>query len=152
MKRIWAMAAAVCLAILPVLGSAEMAGGLWMPVSAPSGMRLTALSLRESGGDGWSSPAPGNVFVLVRFRAENRTGSEQYLSSVVDFELYADGVRVPWSQAAAPVCNPSLDCALSVGGQAEGELGWEVPASWRVLEIRYLPGISVTLTRQDLGR
>lgn len=152
MKRLMPilLAGLMLLSVLPASG--DMAGGLLMPVSAPSGLRLTALSLRESRGDGWCSPAAGNVFVVVRFRAENGTGSELSISSVVDFEVWADGMRVSWSQGASMACAPSLECTISAGRQAEGELAWEVPASWQTLEIRYRPGITIVLTRQDMWR
>ncbi len=138
--RILGLALALVLLVLPPAATAESWAGLQGTLTSASGVRLTALSLRESGGNGWSSPNGGNVFVLARFRAENGTGRELTISTVVDFELRADGVLIPWSQGATLAAEPSLDGTIAAGRALEGEVGWEVPASWQSIELRYFPG------------
>lgn len=130
------LALVLALTMLPACVRAESV--LNSALTSASGVRLTAISLRESGG-GWSSPSGGNVFVLVRFRAENGTGRDLTISTVVDFELLADGVSVPWSQGAALAAEPALDGTIAAGRSWEGEVGWEVPAGWQSIELRYFP-------------
>ena len=135
-RGIPAMLLALMVMMLPLAALAE--AGMYSALTSASGVRLTAVSLRESSG-GWSSPSGGNVFVLVRFQAENGTGRDLTISTVVDFELRADGVSIPWSQGAALAAEPALDGTITTGRMAEGEVGWEVPAGWQSIELRYFP-------------
>ena len=131
------------LLILPLCARAEMPAYLGYTAVTSSGVRMTALSVRESRG-GWSAPAAGRVFVLVSFRAENGSRGDLTLSSVMDFELWADGVRQDWSQAAMWASACPIDGTLASGRQTEGEVGWEVPEDWSCLEIYCRPGGSGT--------
>lgn len=135
-RGIPAMLLALMVMMLPLAAFAE--AGMYSALTSASGVRLTAVSLRESSG-GWSSPSGGNVFVLIRFQAENGTGRDLTISTVVDFELRADGVSIPWSQGAALAAEPALDGTITTGRMAEGEVGWEVPAGWQSIELRYFP-------------
>ena len=135
-RGIPAMLLALMVMMLPLAALAE--AGMYSALTSASGVRLTAVSLRESSG-GWSSPSGGNVCVLVRFQAENGTGRDLTISTVVDFELRADGVSIPWSQGAALAAEPALDGTITTGRMAEGEVGWEVPAGWQSIELRYFP-------------
>ena len=72
-------------------------------------------------------------------RAEHGTGRDLTISTVVDFELRADGMSIPWSQGAALAAEPALDGTITTGRMAEGEVGWEVPAGWQSIELRYFP-------------
>ena len=155
--RIVGVLLALALVLTPLSGLAESWAGLYGTLSSSSGVRLTALSLRESSGNGWSSPYGGNVFVLVRFHAENGTGRELTISTVVDFELRADGVSIPWSQGATLAAEPTLDGSIAPGRGAEGEVGWEVPSGWQSIELRYFPDgrssapLVFGFTRNDLS-
>ena len=136
-SRLLGFVLAAILAMLPLTMHAESTG-LYGTLSSASGVRLTAISLRESSG-GWSSPSGGNVFVLVRFMAENGTGRDLTISTVVDFELRVDGTSIPWSQGAMLAAEPALDGTITTGRATEGEVGWEVSTGWQSIELRYFP-------------
>ncbi len=153
MKRLLALLLAAL--FLPVCALGEAPVGLGSTASTPSGLRLTALSVQERSG-GWSAPAPGKVFVLVTFRVENGSGGDVALSTVMDFELWADGARVDWSQNAMLACDRPLDCTVASGRSVEGQVGWEVPQGWSTLEIYYRPGgwgaaLAFSLSRSAAG-
>ena len=150
-------AAAILLAavlLLPLWAHADPSVGLGGTAVTTSGVSMTAVSVRESYGS-WFSPGDGKVFVLVDFLVSNGTSGDLTLSTVMDFELWADGTRVDWSQAPMLETDRPLDCTVARGRQIRGEAGWEVPQGWNVLEIYYRPGgwgasLTFTLYRSDL--
>lgn len=153
MKRWLALLLAALL--VPLCAFAEAPVGLGYTASTAAGLRMTAVSVTESRGS-WNTPAPGTVFVIVTFRVENASGGDVTLSTVMDFEAFADGRRVDWSQNGMLACDWPIDGTVSAGRQAEGQVGWEVPEGWQSLEIHYRPGgwgsaLSFGLSRSDLG-
>lgn len=96
----------------------------------------TLLGYRESEGkESWNKPDEGNVFVLVQFELENVSSSDATVSSILCFEAYVDGYKIDEDFGAAMEADGTLDGTLAAGRKMKGEIGFQVPANWKTLEV-----------------
>ncbi|MBQ9409804.1 MAG: DUF4352 domain-containing protein [Clostridia bacterium] len=109
------------------------------PVTTKSGTVITLLSVKESKGSYYFSPESGNVFLIAEFLVENNSKKEINVSTLMDFDAYADDFALDYSFNALLACDNSLDVTIKAGKKAKGQVGFEVDSKWRVLEIEYTP-------------
>lgn len=97
-------------------------------------------SVTESSGSAYNKPGDGNVFVLCSFTIENNSASEINVSSLLCFDGYCDGYACNYSLSAQlESSDQQLDGAVAAGKKMKGSIGFEVPAGWQELEIRFTP-------------
>lgn len=106
------------------------------------GIKVTMDKLIQSEGEGLSTPADGNVFVVVEFTIENNTDKDISISSILSFDAYYDDFSVTQS-ISAEVDNggKSLNGTVGPGKKINGILGYEVPSDWKTLEIAFQPSV-----------
>lgn len=102
-------------------------------------LKFTALDLKESDGDSFFVPQSGNVFVGVKFEIENISDEEQSISSLLQFECYADDVKCEYSlNAACAFDEGTLDGSIAPGKKLVGWYAVEVSSDWSNIEIDVL--------------
>lgn len=104
------------------------------------GLKVTLTNVYEVPGDSFNKPADGNVFLICEFEFDNQSDEDYAISSVLNFEAYCDDYSYTDSisaEVAAEKDTPNGD--LAAGKKMSGILGYEVPADWGTLEIRYTP-------------
>lgn len=102
---------------------------------------VTLLDVIESKGSAYNKPSEGNVFVLFEFEIENNKSSDLNVSSLMNFECYCDDYTSNLSITALleKGNKNQLDGTVAGGKKLNGVIGYEIPADWQVLEIRYTP-------------
>lgn len=102
-------------------------------------VRVTMTNYTESNGSEFNKPTDGNVFVLVEFEIENNSKKELNISSILNFEAYADDYALNYSLNALMEKGSSnqLDGTVAVGKKFKGVIGYEVSQDWKNLEIRF---------------
>lgn len=94
-------------------------------------LKITYLSANEYT-DEYFEPKDGYMYYKMDFEFENKSNSDQYVSSY-DFECYADGyvVEQTWIQ------DESLDATLSKGKKVKGSVCFEVPSDAKEITLEY---------------
>lgn len=108
-----------------------------------NGVRVTMLNYTESTGSEYNQPSDGNEFILVEFEIENNSNSEVNVSSMANFEAYADDYALNYSLNAL-LENESanqLDGTIAAGKKMNGVIGYEVPADWKDIEIHFTDNV-----------
>lgn len=101
---------------------------------------VTLNDVSDSSGSQYNKPADGNVFALCNFTIENNSNKEIAVSSLVSFRTYVDDTAVNMSmQAVIDADNGQLDGTIAAGKKMVGTIGYEVPADYKELEIRFTP-------------
>ena len=102
---------------------------------------VTLVSAQESDGGNYMTPAEGNVFMLLEFEIENNTNADIAVSSMVSFEAYHDDYSMQESltATASQTGKSTLDGTVAAGKKMNGVIGYEVPADWQEIEVRYSP-------------
>ena len=105
------------------------------------GVAVTLLNISESTGSQFNEPQEGNVFVLCEFEIANNSDEEITVSSMLSFEAYCDEYACTYSLTALleKGNKNQLDGNVAVGKKFNGVIGYEVPADWQELEIRFTP-------------
>ena len=105
------------------------------------GVQVTFVNTVESTGSDFNQPADGNVFVLCEFEIANNSDREINISSIMSFEAYCDDYACTFSLAALMEkgSKNQLDGTVAAGKKFNGVIGYEVPADWNTLEIRFTP-------------
>ena len=99
-------------------------------------LKFTATEIKESQGSLLFSPSEGKTFVAVKFTIENISDSEQFISSMLLFDVYADGVKCNYSMSAAGAFSDGmLNGSIAPGKKIEGWHAVEVPSDWKTLEL-----------------
>lgn len=97
--------------------------------------RITYLSTGEYKTDNeWSKPKDGYVYWEFKFKFENISDSDHSVSSMVDWECYADNSKVDQSYIGD---DNGLDATLSAGRETEGAVYFEVPKDAKSIELEY---------------
>lgn len=78
-------------------------------------------------------PKDGYVYYRMEFEFENVSDSDQTVSSMLDWNCYADGYAVDQSW----VGDDGLDATLSAGKKAKGAIYFEVPEDAQEIELEY---------------
>ncbi len=102
---------------------------------------VTLVGITESSGSQYNKPTDGNVFVLCEFEIENNSSSEITVSSLVSFEAYCDDYACNFSLSALleKGNKNQLDGQVASGKKFNGVVGYEIPADWKELELRFAP-------------
>lgn len=105
------------------------------------GVSVTLVNVEESKGSRFNKPTDGNVFLLCEFEIENNSDSEITVSSLVSFDAYCDdyAANVSLTALMEKGNKNQLDGTVAAGKKINGVVGYEVPADWKDLEIRYSP-------------
>lgn len=100
---------------------------------------VTLVSVTESKGSQYNTPADGNVFLLCEFEIENNTKSELAISSMMSFSAYCDDYSINLSLSALMEKGNKnqLDGSIASGKKMNGVIGYEVPADWKEVEIQF---------------
>ena len=105
------------------------------------GISVTLVSVTENTGSAYNQPTDGNVFVLCEFEIANNSDTEINVSSMMSFEAYCDDYTCTFSLAALMEKGNKnqLDGTVAAGKKFNGVIGYEVPADWNELEVRFTP-------------
>lgn len=105
------------------------------------GVSVTLVNVTESTGSDYNKPAEGNVFVLCEFEIVNDSDKEINVSSMMSFEAYCDDYTcsVSFSALMEKGDQAQLDGTVAPGKKFNGVIGYEVPADWKELEVRFTP-------------
>lgn len=100
-------------------------------------LKFTPKEIKESYGTDLFVPESGNVFVGIQFEIENISQEEQYISSLLLFDAYADNVKCDYSiEASCVFSDGSLDGTVAPGKKLIGWYSAEVPSDWQVMELQ----------------
>ena len=102
---------------------------------------VTFVGVTESTGSQYNKPTDGNVFVLCEFEIENNSSNEIAVSSMMSFEAYCDDYACNYSLSALMEkgSKNQLDGQVAAGKKFNGVVGYEVPADWKELELKFTP-------------
>ena len=105
------------------------------------GVSVTLVNVNESNGSQFNTPTDGNVFVLCEFEIANNSDKEIAVSSMMSFEAYCDDYTCTFSLTALMEKGNKnqLDGTVAAGKKFNGVIGYEVPADWQELEVRFTP-------------
>lgn len=103
----------------------------------------TLTGVEESAGSQFNHPGEGNVFLLCAFEIENESDQEISVSSLMSFEAYCDDYSAGFSLGALMEKGDKaqLDGQIAAGKKMSGVVGYEVPADWQTMEIRFTPDL-----------
>lgn len=104
---------------------------------------VTFINVSESTGSTYNKPAEGNIFVICEFEITNNSKEEITVSSIMNFEAYCDDYACSLSLGAMIENDDKnqLDGTVAAGKKMRGVIGYEVPADWKELEVRYTPDL-----------
>ncbi len=101
---------------------------------------VTMNNVRESNGSAYNKPTDGKVFLLCEFTIENNSAKDLAISSMMCFSAYVDDFSTNMSLSALIEKNSQqLDGTVAAGKKMNGEIGYEVPADYKTLEVRFTP-------------
>ena len=106
-------------------------------------IQVTMTEYEESSGSEYNTPADGNVFVLINFEIANNSDAELNISSMMNFEAYADDYALNYSLNALLEKEDAnqLDGTVAPGKKMNGVIGYEVPADWTEMEIHFTDNV-----------
>lgn len=104
-------------------------------------IKVTLVSAEQSTGSQYLTPADGNVYVVLEFEIENNSGSDIGVSSLASFEAYCDDYSVNMNLTANLLYDNKnqLDGTVAAGKKMSGVIGYEVPADFKTLEVKFSP-------------
>lgn len=103
-------------------------------------IEVTFVSCTESSGKGYYTPDSGNVFLFCEFAIENKSSKDISVSSIMSFEAYVDDYSTNMSITGTLAADKGqMDGTVAAGKKMSGVMGYEVPADWKTLEIRFTP-------------
>lgn len=102
---------------------------------------VTLNDVYEITGSQFLKPTDGNIFVICEFTIENNSDSELAVSSMMSFEAYFDDYAANLSLGAttADQSKQQLDGTVAPGKKINGVVGYEAPADWAEIEVRFAP-------------
>lgn len=100
----------------------------------------TMTKVYETSGSQFLAPAEGNTFIVCEFEIENNSNEDIVVSSLMSFEAYVDDYSTSMSiSAMTSVDTPQLDGTVAAGKKMHGVIGYEAPADWTNIEVRFTP-------------
>lgn len=102
---------------------------------------ITLTKVRISTGNGYSTPASGNVFVSCEFEIANNSDKTILISSLTSFEAFCDEFKLNIGLGSVLNNTKQLDGTLESGRKMRGELCFEVPEDWKELEVIFTPSV-----------
>lgn len=101
---------------------------------------ITMNNVTESNGSQFNKPTDGNTFILCEFTIENNSEKDLAVSSLMCFEAYVDDYSTSMSLSALLESDKSqLDGTVAAGKKMNGIIGYEAPADWKEIEVRFTP-------------
>lgn len=102
---------------------------------------VTLKNVIETSGSEFNKSAEGNVFAICEFEIENNSDHDVNVSSILSFEAYCDDYAENLSLAALAEkgSKNQLDGIVASGKKFSGVVGYEIPADWGKLEIKFTP-------------
>ena len=101
---------------------------------------VTMNNVTESNGSQFNKPTDGNTFILCEFTIENNSEKDLAVSSLMCFETYVDDYSTSMSLSALLESDKSqLDGTVAAGKKMNGTIGYEAPADWKEIEVRFTP-------------
>lgn len=102
---------------------------------------VSLVGVTESTGSQFNTPQDGKVFVLCEFEITNNSSAEIVVSSMMSFNAYCDDYACTYSLSALMEKGEKnqLDGTVAAGKKMNGVIGYEVPAEWKELEVRFTP-------------
>lgn len=101
---------------------------------------VTMNGVTESSGSQFNKPTDGNTFILCEFTIENNSEKDLAVSSLVCFEAYVDDYSTSMSLSALLESDKSqLDGTVAAEKKMNGTIGYEAPADWKEIEVRFTP-------------
>ena len=98
-------------------------------------MKITYVSSGEyQSDDDFMQPKDGYVYWEFEFKFENISDSDQTVSSMMDWECYADNSKVDQAWIGS---DNGLDATLSSGRETQGTIYFEVPEDAQNIELEY---------------
>lgn len=98
-------------------------------------LKITYISAGEYTSDNqFLQPKDGCVYWEFKFKFENISDTDQSMSSMVNWECYADNSKVDQTWIGD---NSGLDATLSAGRQSEGTVYFEVPKNSKNIELEF---------------
>lgn len=108
--------------------------------AALNNVEVAFVSCTETTGTDFFTPQDGYVFLLCEFEINNKSESEIAVSSLASFTSYVDDYATQLSLTATTSSDtPQLDGKVAPGKKMSGVVGYEVPADWKELDIRFTP-------------
>lgn len=109
-------------------------------VVSTNNIEVTFVSCEQSSGKGFYTPDSGNVFLFCEFSIENKSSKDISISSIMSFEAYVDDYSTNMSMTGTLAAGKGqMDGTVASGKKLSGVIGYEVPADWQTLEIRFTP-------------
>ena len=103
-------------------------------------LKFTATEIKESTGTEFFKPEDGKIFVGINFTIENVSNETQSISSLLQFEGYANDVKSDYSfNAACAFSDGTIDGDVAAGKKLVGWFAMEVPENWSNIEIIVKP-------------
>ncbi len=104
-----------------------------------AGNEITIYGFKESKGSSFSKPEKGNTFILIDIEIVNKSSEELNISSLMSFNAYCDGYSCEFSFSALLNASRQMDGAISPGKKMKGQIAYEVPKTWKEIEIYVKP-------------
>lgn len=99
-----------------------------------SDLRISYISASEWSSDNeFITPNEGNVYYRMEFEFENIGDSDQYVSSMGEWDCYADGYAADQSWCG----DDDINATIAPGKKAKGAVYFEVPADAQEIELNY---------------
>lgn len=104
-------------------------------------IQVTLLGINESNGSDFNKPSDGKVFALCEFEIANNSSNDITVSSMLSFEAYCDDYSTSISLGALVEKGDKsqLDGSVAAGKKMKGVIGYEIPADWKEIEIKFTP-------------
>lgn len=104
-------------------------------------IKVTLVSAEQSQGSQFLTPADGNVYVVLEFEIENNSNTDITVSSLASFEAYCDDYSVNMDLTVNMLddSKKTLDGSVAAGKKLNGVIGYEVPADFKTLEVKFTP-------------
>ena len=104
-------------------------------------IKVTLVSAEQSQGSQCLTPADGNVYVVLEFEIENNSNTDITVSSLASFEAYCDDYSVNMDLTVNMLddSKKTLDGSVAAGKKLNGVIGYEVPADFKTLEVKFTP-------------
>ena len=104
-------------------------------------VKVTLVNVEQSTGNQYMTPADGNVYVVLEFEIENNSSTDIGISSMLSFEAYCDDYSVNMDLTANLLYDNKnqLDGNVAAGKKMNGVIGYEVPADFNTLEVKFTP-------------
>ncbi len=105
------------------------------------GISMSVTGYKESKGNTFTSPEPGNIFLLVDVQIENNSSDSITVSTILSFDGYCDGFSTDSSFSASMAASNTADGTVAAGKKMKGQVGFEVPKDWKEFEIVFSPEV-----------